>query len=823
MALGSVSLNMVWNPAIKGSNFLQASVKGIHTYAQKVTKANLLQATKFPLLNRNIKQLDNHLGRIRSQTAKISANPIRLDVQTSRTSLKEARKDITAIEHDAKQFAFWTKKANENLNKPVKEFPYKKIIQKPIQKSTQKAQIGTGAMVGAVGAVGIMTLPFKASIDFESNMADVKALTKNITAEDFTLLTAKAKKLGSTTEWSASQSAIGMTYLAKAGFNAKQQLGAMGGVLGLATAGSVDLGTASDISSNILSSFSIKAEKMGMVSDVLAKTFSTSNTDLLMLGETMKYTAPIASGLGVGLSEVSALAGKLGDVGIQGSMAGTSLRQMYTRLSAPPTEARDALNALGVSVFDAKGKFKGMPNVIGELNASMVGLTDEQKVKKLKPIFGMTAISAGVALLKVGRKGLLEYQATLDASGGTTKKIQTIKLDTTKGHFKLLASAMEGLSISATTNLLPTIKMVSNTLKSGAEKLDAFTQKFPNASKWIFGLGTAFIVGSVALAGFGFIASGVGASLALLASPVAGVVLGVMALAGAGVYLYNKFEFIKLGIDNLFSGIMTAVSPTITNLKNSFGGLFSSIGGLFASISPLFSLVGSALNYVGINASSVGGLIGSAFGLVLTPIIWVVQALTWVIDMGAMVANGWTKIGTVAGIAWTLTVNRIKSPFVSLFSWLEAKFQSVMGFVNKVKNIASSATDMSSKVKEKASNYWSETKNFFGFKKESLKASVPANNLEYKKNKSFIAPLSETRVPTVPIESVSAVTSNKIEETKTQNNANNAKNIIQNINNHITVKSENGIIDEEDLYEKLKRVNKRIADEEQDLQMQDIA
>jgi len=824
--LGSVSLNMVWNPAIKGSSFLQASVKGIHTYAQKVTKANLLQSTKFPLLNRNLKQLDNHLGKIRSQSAKISANPIRLDIKTSRNSLKEARKDMTAIEHDAKQTAFWTRKSADNLQRGARV----------AKKNTPKAsQMGTGAIVGAVATASLLTLPFKASINFESSMADVKALTKNITAEDFTLLTAKAKELGATTEWSASQSAIGMTYLAKAGFNAKQQLGAMSGVLGLATAGSVDLGVASDIGSNILSGFSIKAEKMGMVSDILAKTFTTSNTDLEMLGETMKYTAPIASGLGVGLSEVSALAGKLGDVGIQGSMAGTSLRQMYTRLSAPPTEARKALEALGVSVFDAKGKFKGMPNIIGELNQSMVGMSDEAKTKKLKHIFGMTALSSGIALLKVGKKGLLDYQSTLDNSSGTTKNIQTIKLDTTAGHFKLLSSAMEGLSISATNGLLPAIKSVSNVLKSGAERLDKFTQKFPTASKWVFGLGAAFVVGSVALAGFGLIASGVGAGLALLASPVTAIVLGVMAIAGAGIYLYNKFEFVKTSIDSLWSGFAEGMSPVLTEFQGLFGGLINAVGGLFDAVSPIFSAIGTVLNAVGINFSNVGGIISTVFGLAVTPIKWVVSALTWVVNMGAMVVNGWVLIGQVAGSIWGGIVNTIKSPFVTFFNWIDAKFQAVMSVVNKVKGLASSVTD-------KASGMWNGTKDFFGFgddkpkklapvkTKDSLwavkpKAITPVNNTDYKKVLQGTSSLKEVQVQTIPLESVSDITSNQINDTKTfmQNNSNTGG-VNQNITNQITVHAgAGGQIDYEDLKEKLAKAQKELAHDEQDLQMQDVS
>jgi len=676
--LGSVSLNMFWSPSISGSNFLQASMGKINTYATKLNKVNILGATKFPLLNRNIKQLQGHLGHIRTQTAKISATPIRLDIKTSRTSLKEARKDMTAIEHDAKQVAFWTKKSSENLQKGAR---VSKV------NTPKPSQVGSGAMVGAIATATVMTLPFKASIEFESSMADVKALTKNITAEDFILLTAKAKELGSTTEWSASQSAIGMTYLAKAGFDTKQQLSAMNGVLGLATAGSVDLATSSNIASNILSGFGIKAENMGNVSDVLAKTFTTSNTDLQMLGETMKYTAPIASGLGIGLSEVSALAGKLGDVGIQGSMAGTSIRTMYTRLSAPPTEARKAMDALGLSVFDAKGKFRGMPNIIGQLNKSMVGMSDGDKTAKLKALFGMEALSSGIALMKVGKSGLLDYQSTLENSAGTTKKIQDIKLATTSGQFKLLSSAMEGLSISATTGLLPAINYVSNILTSTATKLDAFTNKFPTASKWIFGLGTAFVVGAVALAGFGFIASGVGAGLALLASPVTAIVLGVMAIGASAVFLYKKFEIVRSSVDGFFSGLMSGINPVLTGFTTIFSDIGSSISGIFSSTVPIFSAIGTVLNAVGINFKNVGSIIGTVFSIALFPIRMVFKAIGWVLSA----VNGLFS-GFISGITPVVTqigglFGMVKTSFMGLYSSVSpiiSAVGSVLSFVGGI-------------------------------------------------------------------------------------------------------------------------------------------
>lgn len=723
--LGSVSLNMVWNPAIKGSNFLQASMKGIHTYAKSVTKANLLSSTKFPLLNRNMKQLQGTLGHIRTQTAKISASPINLVSRESNTALKTAKKDMNAISHDAKQTAFFTKKTAENLRGTKKPLMHSPTV---VQKVNKRRPVNGGVGVASgVGMAYVLSRPFKASIEFETNMADVKALTKNITNKDFFLLATKARKLGATTEWSASQSALGMTFLAKAGFNAKQQLGAMAGVLGLATAGNVDLATSADISSNILSGFGIEAHKMGMVSDVLAKTFTSSNTDLLMLGETMKYTAPIASGLGVGLTEVSALAGKLGDVGIQGSMAGTSLRQAYTRLSAPPAEARKALDSLGVSAFNAQGKFKGMPNIIGELNSSMIGLSDKEKTTKLKHIFGMTALSSGIALLKVGKKGLLDYKATLDNSAGTTKNIQTIKLDTTAGELKLLGSAMESLSISATTGLLPTVNFLTSSFTSVAGKIETFTQKFPNASKWVFGLGTTLVVGTVALATFGFVAGGVATAVGLISLPVLAVVGAISLVVAGGVALYKNWDTIK------------------------------------------------------------------------------------------------AKASTV----WNDITTKIKAPFIKMFAWLDAKFQKVLQFKNKVLGYVGLGENENDKnvtapgQKEKSKSFWSSTKSMFGFDDEKIK---PANNIKYTAPIDLNSSLKGS-IPKVPIESVSTLTNNAVNTHKEAlvNNSNQKKEVVQNIQNHITVTAVGGEVDYEDLKEKIKRANKEIMQEENEISFQDAS
>ena len=826
MGIGAVSLNMVWNPAIKGSNFLQASVKGIHTYAQKVTKANLLQSTKFPLLNRHLKQLDNHLGHIRKTTAKISANPIKLDVQTSRTSLKEARKDMTAIEHDAKQVAFWTKKSAENLKAGTN------AQKSSMQKKAKSSQVSGASVVGAVAVASVLTLPFKASIEFESKMARVKALS-GATAQEFKALEKTALNLGATTEWSAGQVAEGMQFLSMAGFNAKQTISAMPGLLALATAGATDLATTSDIASNIMGGFNIDPSStingmsaMNYVSDVLAKTITTANVDMAMLGDTMKYVAPVAKTAGMSLQETAAMAGLLGNIGIQGSMAGTTLKSMVLRLASPTGQARKALSELGVSALDAQGNIRSMPLLLKEVAKATENMGSGDRLSFIKRVFGVEPAAGINKLIEQSGSGALDkYLSVVNQYKGSAKKIADIQLQSTVGHFKLLGSAMEGLSISATTGLLPTIKLVTKSLTGIASKVESFTKTFPEASKWIFGLGAAFVVGSVALAGFGLVASGVGAGLALLASPVTAIVLGIMAIGAGAVYLYNKFDFVKSAVDNLFSGFVSGISPVLSELK-SVGGLFGAIGGLFNSLKPVFSFIGSALSMIGINFTNTGSIIGSAFGVITFPIRMVVKALTWVINIGAMVVDGWVKIGQVAGAVWSGVTNAIKSPFVSFFDWISAKFKAIFGLVDKAKSFITGPIDA---VKDKASSMWSGTKSFFGFgddKKEPIKskipkAGVPVNNVDFKGSS-----LKETQIPTVPIESVSDVTTGAITQTKEfmQNNTNTTQGVNQNITNHITVHANSGgQVDYEDLKQKISRANKELAMEDQEMQLQDVS
>jgi len=787
----SLSINLVMNSAINGADFLQASVNKLVSPARTLVKFNLLKATNFPLLKKNMKSLENHLGQMRSQMAHISSNPIRLNVEDSRGSLREARKDFSAMCQDASQTAFFSRQNAINLergSRAVRSRTRDGSSGSSTVHSNNSSSSSTGSFVGAAAVATVLALPFKSSIEFESKMARVKALS-NATKQEFKSLNDTALKLGSSTEWSSGQVVDGMQSLSMKGFTSNETIKAMPGLLSLATAGATDLGTASDISGNILKSFGLEASQMNTVSDILAKTITSSNIDMSSLGDTMKYIAPIAKTAGMSLQETASMAGLLGNIGISGSMAGTTLKSMVLRLSSPTGKARKALSELGISALDAQGNIKNMPLLLKDVANATENMGSGDRLGFIKKVFG-TEPAAGINALieKSGSGALDKYLSVVNDYKGAAKKIADIQLATTLGQMKLLSSAVEGLSISATTGLLPSIKYMIQGFTSATTHIQSFTEKFPNASKWVFGLGAAFVVGSLALAGFGLVASGVGAGLALLFSPVTAIVLGLAAMSAGAIYLYNNFESVRTGVNSLFSGISESLSVPMLQVKLLMSEVGNSLFRFFTALSPVFSAFGSVLGGLGINFKSVGGVIGSAFSIALVPIKILLSVMSSVLDMVSMVIEGYTKVANLA-------------------------------------------MSTGSSISDGASSAWSSTKNFFGFgddkkdtkiKSEIPKVGTPVNNINFKSSS-----LQEKKIPIIPIESVSAVTNSAITETKSfmQNNThtNNTQGVTQTVTNHVTIHAHDGKIDEDDLYEKLGRVNRRMAHDEQDLQYKDVS
>jgi TP901 family phage tail tape measure protein len=404
---------------------------------------------------------------------------------------------------------------------------------------------------------------------FEQRMARVQALT-GAAGKDFARLAAEAKRLGESTTFSASQAADAMSAFALAGYDVEQILKAIGPTLDLAAAGQLDVATGADIAAKIMAGLGLEAEQLGGAVDVLTKAMTTANTDLVMLGDAMKYVGPIAKSAGIAFEEITAAVQLLSNAGIQGDMAGTTLRGAILALTSPSVEARQTLERLGVAVTDAQGDVRPLADIIGDLNAAMDGLGAGERLDVLGRIF-QARQAAGVAeLLSQGADKLREYTAALQDAGGTAARIASVQLNTLQGDATILRSALEGLAIAVGEALVAPVRVLTRLL----------TQVVAATAQWLRDNRELVILVAALAAGVG--AVGVALVSLGLAAQVAAFVVGGLATILAGV---------KLALAGVVAGLGALLSP--------IGLVVAAVAGLGTAFVIYSGAAGEAIRWLG--------------------------------------------------------------------------------------------------------------------------------------------------------------------------------------------------------------------------------
>lgn len=289
--------------------------------------------------------------------------------------------------------------------------------------------------------VGIGAGALTVAADFEQSMNQVRAVS-GATGEEFVALRELAKELGATTQFSASQAADAMNFLAMAGMDTQSILGAMPDTLKLAAAAQLDMGSAADIVTNIMAGFGMETDQLGGAVDVLVQAFTNANTDLPQLAEAMKYAGPVANAAGIDFESAAAAMALMGNAGIQGSMAGTSLRGAITRLLNPTSKAAEIMNELGLSFKDAEGQLVPLDEMLLQLepHADNAGLFME--------LFGERAGPAMAALVTQGSGALVDLTQKLHESGGRAAEVADVQMEGLTGAMRLFKSAGEAALIA---------------------------------------------------------------------------------------------------------------------------------------------------------------------------------------------------------------------------------------------------------------------------------------------------------------------------------------------------------------------------------------
>lgn len=341
------------------------------------------------------------------------------------------------------------------------------------------------------------------AMDFEYSMAKVKAVA-NLTGAEYETLSARARELGSSTIFSASEAASGMLFLSMAGQKFGEVYQNIPKVLTLAQAGFMDLGLAADIATNVMTPFKLQASETGRVVDVLAAAASNANTDIPMLGEAMKYLAPAAANAGWSVEDAAAALMIFANNGLRGSVAGQAFASSLGRLASPSNEATKWMDKMGISFYDAEGNMKGLNELIPHVQKGLNSLaTQKERTAAITDIFGVEAQKHWMALLSDNEGQLQNFTELLKNSNGEAQRMADTMGETFYGKVKSLQSAFEELKIAIGSELIDGLSSFVIWLTKATS---AMAEHAPMLGKMLgvaIGLSTAFSVLSLATGGLG--------------------------------------------------------------------------------------------------------------------------------------------------------------------------------------------------------------------------------------------------------------------------------------------------------------------------------
>ena len=418
----------------------------------------------------------------------------------------------------------------------------------------------------AGGAKSLVSSVVSTGMAFESSMSNVQALS-GATGADFEALSAKAQEMGAKTKFSASEAADAMGYMAMAGWDAKDMLNGIEGVMNLAAASGEDLASVSDIVTDAMTAFGLAADgttkgvaNATYFADTLAATAASANTNVGLMGETFKYVGTMAGSLGYSIEDVSLAIGLMANRGLKGSMAGTSLNSVMTRLATNTSGAREAIEKLGVKFYDSSGNARALGDVMTELRDATKGMNNEQKTALANTVAGMEAQKGLLAILDATDDEYNNLADSIKNSTGAAQEQADVKMDNLYGDVTRLKSAWDGLGIKIYTavNALGNSKDGLGSMRSAVQSVTDIVNKTADAVENLSnvyassGLSGVVAEANKMLSGTSDGVKNVGAAIA-----------GIGAVVGANAFFS--------------SGTWSAVSKGIDVVNGGFGGLVSSV------------------------------------------------------------------------------------------------------------------------------------------------------------------------------------------------------------------------------------------------------
>ena len=612
---------------------------------------------------------------------------------------------------------------------------------------------------------------------FESTMSQVQAIS-GASGEEMDALTQKAKEMGSTTKFSASEAGEAFTYMAMAGWKSGEMIDGITGIMNLAAASGENLATTSDIVTDALTAFGLSAQDAGHFSDVIAAASSNANTNVSMLGESFKYVAPLAGAMTYSAEDVATALGLMANAGIKGSQAGTSLRGMLTRLAKPTKESYAAMEQLGISITDTDGKVLPLNAVLEQMREKFAGLTETQKAEYAAMLAGQEGMSGLLAIVNASTADYDKLRtAIIDCDGATQTMADTMQ-NNLSGALTILKSGVEGLALTFYDGIKGTAKdaveglteavgkineKVSAWLQSDAtqQKLGAIAEKvqvvidklvnnldpildgviglfdmlvdgigyaiehFDEIASVISTVVTAFVGLKAAMAAIQFVS--MISNIASLVASMNPVTLAIGAIVAALALLMTNWEKVR----EVGNAVWSAISGVWNKAGEFFNNVATNIYNALANVSPnianifktAWSAVQAVWNTVGAYFNAVWETIKGIFSVVHSVLTGNFQE-AW--NGIKRIVDGWKgyfqSIWDGIKNVFSNVANTLIGFFTTAWNGIKNIWQTVTGwFSNVVTSVINAFTSIPSKIAqffsdawEKVKKAWGDVKSYFG-------------------------------------------------------------------------------------------------------------
>ena len=396
----------------------------------------------------------------------------------------------------------------------------------------------------------------------------------------------------------------------------EDMLNGIEGIMNLAAASGEDLASTSDIVTDALTAFGLEASDAGHFADVLAAASSNANTNVKMMGETFKYAAPIAGALGYSIEDTALAIGLMGNAGIKSTQAGTSLRNIMTKLSHDFTISGKNIGDVTIATTNADGSMRSLNDILADSRKAFAGLTESEKAAAAESLVGKNAMSGFLALMNASPKDIQKLQNALDNADGSAQAMAETMQNNFGGQLTILKSQLSEAGIAIGETLVPFMQK----LVAIVQKLvDWFNSLKPTTKRVIVVLGLVAAALGPIITGVGLLitaiggaltfapaiaaaAAAVGGAIAAISAPILAVIAAIAAAIAIGIALYKNWDTIKAKATSIWNGIKNAITKVVTAVKTS----------VTTNFNTLKTTLTSAWNTIKSTASSVWGKIKSA-------------------------------------------------------------------------------------------------------------------------------------------------------------------------------------------------------------------